>query len=311
MLRGIFAALTLLLVSYQGVARGQEPSDEAARFHFKAGKSYFDTGDYELALREFERAYELSQRPQLHYNISVAHEKLGNLEKAIPALEKYLAEAPDVPNRQTLELRLENMKKRLEKRQEAAADEKAAAPVPVPVPTGEQAEAPSEPLEPAAEPPPEAGPEPQPVSEEGQTEEPAPQEEPSDEAASGGLPTGALVAFIAGGVGAAMFVGFGTAALIKDGSLSDECLDDNDRPTCDSDEVSGLTTFALLADLGLAVAVVGGVVGTVLLLSGGDEQELSAKAAKAGKASNAARKQAAVVPWLGPGQAGAAARVSF
>lgn len=87
-------------------------AQERARLHFQAGASYYEAGDYEDALREFERAFELSEEPKLYYNFSLCHQQLGRLEEAADALERYLQQVEDVDNRGNLERRLLNLRER-------------------------------------------------------------------------------------------------------------------------------------------------------------------------------------------------------
>ena len=74
---------TLLGAPMQATAQPSESSDQIARAHFLAATGYFDTGDYESALREFERAYALTQYPQLLYNLYACHERLGQLQPCL------------------------------------------------------------------------------------------------------------------------------------------------------------------------------------------------------------------------------------
>jgi tetratricopeptide (TPR) repeat protein len=96
--------------------------DEQARMHFRVGSEYYAEGDFESALREFERAYEQSGRPGLLYNLYLSHQQLANLDEAISFLERYLAEVPEVEERATLEQRLVHLRARRERRQETGAD---------------------------------------------------------------------------------------------------------------------------------------------------------------------------------------------
>jgi len=101
-----------------------------------------------------------------------------------------------------------------------------------------------------------------------------------------------LVSFIAAGAGAATYILFGTMAVVENGRLKDKCLP---GPTCSKDEVSNLRTYSLVADIGLTVALVGGAVGTVLLLTSGKKEE----------------KPVAVAPWVAPTGFGAVTQVRF
>lgn len=103
-------------------AEAEASSDEQARLHFQVAAQYYQEADYESALREFQSAYRLSQRPQLLYNISLCHQQLGNLEEAVSNLERYLAEVPDVENRPLLEQRLANLTARRDRQRETGTD---------------------------------------------------------------------------------------------------------------------------------------------------------------------------------------------
>lgn len=119
MVLGIALAITSRTVA-------QTADDDRARGHFEAARSYYDQARYEEAAREFEEAYGLSERPALLLNASNAHERAGNLEGAIGALERYLTH--DVADRRTIENRLEQLRGR--HAQQAAQVEPAAEPAP-------------------------------------------------------------------------------------------------------------------------------------------------------------------------------------
>lgn len=105
-------ALFVALLSWiPAQAFGQE-EDATARSHFQAGRSHYDRGAYEEAQREFEAAYELSQRPALLYNLYLVAERLGDLDTAIAHLERYLTEGEPGDERAQLEPRLQNMRAR-------------------------------------------------------------------------------------------------------------------------------------------------------------------------------------------------------
>ena len=95
---------------------------DAGRIHFQAGASDYESGDYQHALEEFQRAYELSQRPQLFYNIALAYQQLGDLEHAVEYLGRFLNEVEDIANRENLERRLTNFQERLAAEQASTHD---------------------------------------------------------------------------------------------------------------------------------------------------------------------------------------------
>src|SRR4051794_6738550 len=58
------------------------PSDDEARVHFRLGTAYYDSGRFAQAAEEFKQAHELSQRPQLLYNLFLAYRDAGDLVHA-------------------------------------------------------------------------------------------------------------------------------------------------------------------------------------------------------------------------------------
>jgi len=102
---------------------------EEAKALFTAGRAAFDAGRFADALRHFEQAYEVSQRPALLYNIGLAHDRLRSDEKALAAFEAYLAALPEAPNRAEVETRAQAL------RDAIARDSETAAPVPTPAET--------------------------------------------------------------------------------------------------------------------------------------------------------------------------------
>ncbi len=77
-----------------------------AQEHFDLGKGLFRVGRYNEAAGEFETAYQLSERAPLLYNIYIAARNAGDRSKAANALKRYLARAPNIADRHTLELQL-------------------------------------------------------------------------------------------------------------------------------------------------------------------------------------------------------------
>ena len=63
-----------------------------ARALFERGQSVYHEGDYETALEAWTRAYELSGRAAILYNIAQAHGRLGRFLDEKRALERFLEE---------------------------------------------------------------------------------------------------------------------------------------------------------------------------------------------------------------------------
>lgn len=96
-------------------ALGQDSDNERARVHFSSGRSYFDEGNYERALEEFQQAYALSPLPLMLFNIGTTQERLGMLREAADTFERFLREVPDADNRDVLTRRIANLRSRAER----------------------------------------------------------------------------------------------------------------------------------------------------------------------------------------------------
>jgi tetratricopeptide (TPR) repeat protein len=121
---GLLLIVACLLFSLVPASSRADAGDEAARVHFQSGTRYFDRGEYEAAIREFSAAHELSGRPQLLYNLYLAHERLGQYPEAAETLAGYLEQVEEIESRERLELRLENLRRRvaaMEREREADA----------------------------------------------------------------------------------------------------------------------------------------------------------------------------------------------
>jgi tetratricopeptide (TPR) repeat protein len=91
-------------------------NDRRARAHFQAGALHYDRGHYEQAVEQFKAAYELSGRAELLYNIYTTQERLGRYAAAAETLSRYLKEGDRLENRDSLEARLERLRRRAEKK---------------------------------------------------------------------------------------------------------------------------------------------------------------------------------------------------
>ncbi|MFK7998660.1 MAG: hypothetical protein AB8H86_03645, partial [Polyangiales bacterium] len=84
-LRFVLGAAALGFLSFASVCAAQDAAGEAeeqdigdveAQARFTAGEIAFSAGRFEDALSDFQRAYELSERPQLLYNIGLTAYRL-------------------------------------------------------------------------------------------------------------------------------------------------------------------------------------------------------------------------------------------
>lgn len=222
-------------------ARAQSDGDERARLHFESGRSYFEEGAYERALVEFERAYELSPRTAMLFNLGTTYERLARYGEAADAFERYANESPDLPNRATLLRRVENLRRR-------AAAQEANEPDPGPDPDVE--------TETEAE------------TQTGSTStSTAPPSETTSSGGGGGagLIIGGAVGLGVAGVGLVMTAIFGGLTLAEQSSVEDGCYATG---PCTDDEISTLRTFATVTDVGWITAAVAGTAGVILLALG-------------------------------------------
>lgn len=182
--RALLAALGCSLLSLTASA---QDATERARVHFEAGTRAFDTGEYEAAVAEFERAYELTRHPDLLFNIYSSAERAGQLERAADALTRFLAEGQvEEARRPVLQRRLANLRERIAARGTETEPREATEP------------------EPAAA----AGPAPEPPP-------PAP--------TPGGVHPAGVAVLIAAGVLAASFGVFAGLSAAEDGALAQSC----------------------------------------------------------------------------------------
>lgn len=101
------SALGLALWLCAGAAQAQEAGADA-RTHFAQGAALFERNNYDAALTEFERAYELGtanpNRYVVLFNIGQCHERMFRYELALRYYRQYLEQAPPTTaNRATVE----------------------------------------------------------------------------------------------------------------------------------------------------------------------------------------------------------------
>lgn len=129
----------LALLSFSFVvadrARAQASDDEAdmvavdaaraeaeaqARQSFEDGRLAFSEGRSEVALQAFQRAYELSGRPELLYNIALVHDRLRHDREALASFQQFLVEVPGTEFRTSVESRIRVLEEEIA-REEALA----------------------------------------------------------------------------------------------------------------------------------------------------------------------------------------------
>lgn len=83
------AVLAVLSLGLAAPAHAEKPVEQAKR-EFAAGRSAFDSGDYELAIKRFASAEAIAPSPVLSYNIGLAYERLGRDGEAVQSFSKCL-----------------------------------------------------------------------------------------------------------------------------------------------------------------------------------------------------------------------------
>jgi tetratricopeptide (TPR) repeat protein len=87
----ILGAVLLAQTPALGRVSYRNRADRRARALYLAGDRHYASGEYEQALDAFKKAYRLSPRKLLLYNIANACERLGRLAETITHLERYAA----------------------------------------------------------------------------------------------------------------------------------------------------------------------------------------------------------------------------
>ncbi|HET9934705.1 MAG TPA: hypothetical protein VFQ35_28565 [Polyangiaceae bacterium] len=108
---GLLALCVALCLPRAALAQGDN-ADDLARRHFESGVAYLEESDYDNALRAFQKAYDLSKRPEILINIATVQERRADIDGAIVALRQYLEVAPNGEHAETVRLRVQNLEKR-------------------------------------------------------------------------------------------------------------------------------------------------------------------------------------------------------
>lgn len=111
----VFVATSATRTVHSPVAHAAEEEIEAgrdgeARQQFELGREAYDHGLFSQARGHFEKAFELSRRRELLFNIGRAADAEGNATRAISAYTAYLEVFPEAHNRDFVRARLERMR---------------------------------------------------------------------------------------------------------------------------------------------------------------------------------------------------------
>jgi tetratricopeptide (TPR) repeat protein len=227
-------------VAAQAPTTGME---EEARNLFRAGSSAYSEGRYESALDYFKRAYDLSGRSMLLYNMATAADRLRQDEDALRWYRQYLEEMPDAANASEVKSRADVIQRTMDRRAKTAEESRQG----------------------VAEPDPEGGADPE-GGDGTEMAEATPPKKSADLKLPGWIMVAAGGAILAGGATT------GAMALSLDSKLADRCggvcLPEDQADIDRRDTLATLSTVMIIG--GAAVAAAGVV---FLLLSSGSKKE--------------------------------------
>lgn len=107
--------ILVVVVGLATVGHAQAPAPksaedvEAARGHYRKGKTYFDLQRYKEAAHEYEAAYEAKNDPALLFNIGQSYRLAGEHSSALGAYKAFLRNFPNAPNRVEVEKRISDL----------------------------------------------------------------------------------------------------------------------------------------------------------------------------------------------------------
>jgi tetratricopeptide (TPR) repeat protein len=82
-----------------------------ARAAFKQGRELFKQGKYAAAVKELQKAYDLSPHPALLRYLGHTYYKWNKPQKALEQFQRYAKQAPQAPDRQQIEAKIAELKK--------------------------------------------------------------------------------------------------------------------------------------------------------------------------------------------------------
>ena len=85
-----------------------ELSQEARKF-FERGAKLYKSGHFKAAAAAFSAALQLSDAPELHYNLAVTAERLHQNTEACDHYRAYLAAVPEAPDRAAVQGRIDSL----------------------------------------------------------------------------------------------------------------------------------------------------------------------------------------------------------
>lgn len=136
-LLGVMLCSTLVQAqAANATGQANDSGQGEAKTHFELGQRHYQAGEFQAAIAEFTRAYELLPLPELQYNIARSHEQLGDLHHAIDAFERYLRASPDASDADEVRARIEWLRTTRDALEDQRTEEAARGALRVVSPTG-------------------------------------------------------------------------------------------------------------------------------------------------------------------------------
>jgi tetratricopeptide (TPR) repeat protein len=129
----VIAGLCLVAIA---PARAEDRATRAAQKHFEKAQKLFSLGKFELALDEYQQAYDAKPLGDFLYNIAQCYRNLSDYDQAIFSFKKYLKEKPDAEDRAQVEKFIDE----LEDKKERGEGQKLIQKPPPPPPPAEHAD---------------------------------------------------------------------------------------------------------------------------------------------------------------------------
>lgn len=101
--------VALFILSLASHARAESPRERQAKELYVEGKAAYEARDFQHAYDSFKRAYLISQKPELLFNMASALQGLERPHDAAEALRAYLRQVPEDPDRAAIERRIQTL----------------------------------------------------------------------------------------------------------------------------------------------------------------------------------------------------------
>ena len=95
-------ALLIAALAFR-IAAADDAATRNAKHHFERGQKLYTLTKFREALDEYQQAFDARPIPDFLFNIGQCYRNLGDYDAAIFSYKKYLAAAPDAPNRAQVE----------------------------------------------------------------------------------------------------------------------------------------------------------------------------------------------------------------